>query len=66
MKTPGGDLRLAKEYLERVAASNAEEVPTATEMLVELKVAVGIVEAKMHGDAQSQPTAASQVSTVAT
>jgi hypothetical protein len=65
MTTPGGDLRLAKEYLERVATSNAEEVSTATAMLAELKVAIAIVEAKMHADAQSKAAEASQASTIA-
>jgi anaphase-promoting complex subunit 8 len=63
IKTPGGDLRLAKEYLERVAASNSEEVPMAAEMLTELQTGVGIAEAKVQVDSQSQSTDASQVST---
>ena len=63
MKTPAGDLRLANEYLERVAASNAEEVPVAAEMLTELKVAIGLVKEKGHMDDQSQAVAASQLST---
>ncbi|KAF8554160.1 TPR-like protein [Imleria badia] len=37
MVTPGGDLSLAKEYLERVASSNAEEVTQATDWLKKLK-----------------------------
>ncbi|KAF9241549.1 hypothetical protein BU15DRAFT_44778 [Melanogaster broomeanus] len=37
MVTAGGDLSLAKEYLERVANSNAEEVVQATEWLKKLK-----------------------------
>ena len=35
--TPGGDLSLAKEYLERVASSNAEEVTLAADWLKKLK-----------------------------
>ena len=37
MKIPDGDLDLAKEYLERVATSNAEDVVRATELLKEVK-----------------------------
>ncbi|KAI9569620.1 hypothetical protein HD554DRAFT_2089548 [Boletus coccyginus] len=37
MVTPGGDLSLAKEYLERVASSNAEEVTQAADWLKKLK-----------------------------
>lgn len=37
MVTPGGDLSLAKEYLERVANSNAEEVTQAADWLKKLK-----------------------------
>jgi hypothetical protein len=40
MSVPGGDLLLAREYLEKIAGSNAEEVARAKEMLkvVELKI----------------------------
>ncbi|KAH7927147.1 TPR-like protein [Leucogyrophana mollusca] len=37
MTTTGGDLLLAKEYLERVAQSNAEEVALASDYLKKLK-----------------------------
>ncbi|KAI6046221.1 hypothetical protein EDC04DRAFT_3016435 [Pisolithus marmoratus] len=37
MVVPGGDLELAKEYLERIAQSNAEEVTQATDWLKKLK-----------------------------
>ncbi|KAF8844349.1 TPR-like protein [Paxillus ammoniavirescens] len=37
MVTPGGDLLLAKEYLEQVANSNAEEVTQAADWLKKLK-----------------------------
>ncbi|KAG9316570.1 hypothetical protein JVU11DRAFT_2623 [Chiua virens] len=37
MVTPGGDLTLAREYLERVAGSNAEEVTQAADWLKKLK-----------------------------
>ncbi|KXN92467.1 Anaphase-promoting complex subunit 8 [Leucoagaricus sp. SymC.cos] len=38
MKIPDGDLYLAKDYLERVATSNAEDVMKATELLKVLKL----------------------------
>lgn len=37
MVTPGGDLALARDYLERVANSNAEEVTQAADWLKKLK-----------------------------
>jgi len=37
MTVPNGDLLLAREYLERVATSNAEEVSQATELLKRLR-----------------------------
>lgn len=37
MVTAGGDLLLAKEYLERVASSNVEEVTQAADLLKKLK-----------------------------
>lgn len=37
MVVPGGDLLLAKDYLERVASSNAEEVAQASDWLKKLK-----------------------------
>lgn len=36
----GGDLTLAQEYLERISASNSEEVGQATEMLKKIKVSL--------------------------
>jgi anaphase-promoting complex subunit 8 len=38
MRIPDGDLYLAKEYLERVATSNAEDVMKATELLKAVKL----------------------------
>jgi len=37
MMIPGGDLLLAKDYLERVASSNVEEVAQASDWLKKLK-----------------------------
>lgn len=37
MTVPGGDLLLAKDYLERVASSNSEEVAQASDWLKKLK-----------------------------
>jgi anaphase-promoting complex subunit 8 len=37
---PNGDLQLAKEYTERVAASNAEDVGRAAELLKAVKLAI--------------------------
>jgi len=37
MKIPDGDLDLAKEYLERVATSNAEDVVKANGLLKDVK-----------------------------
>ena len=36
----GGDLALAQEYLERIAASNSEEVGQAIEMLKKIKASI--------------------------
>ncbi|KAL6305062.1 hypothetical protein BKA93DRAFT_246990 [Sparassis latifolia] len=41
----GGDLDLAKEYLEQVATSNSEEVSQATELLKKVKAAIHAKEA---------------------
>jgi anaphase-promoting complex subunit 8 len=50
-----GDFELAREYLERVAASNSEEVGQATELLKKVK---GILVAKTHtGGAEAQTKA---------
>ncbi|KII92586.1 hypothetical protein PLICRDRAFT_695920 [Plicaturopsis crispa FD-325 SS-3] len=40
MAAPEGDLELAREYLQRVATSNSEEVTTATEMLKRCKALI--------------------------
>ncbi|KAJ3729117.1 anaphase promoting complex subunit 8 [Lentinula guzmanii] len=40
LKIPSGDLALAEEYLERVAASNAEDVARAVEMLKAVRIAI--------------------------
>jgi hypothetical protein len=37
MSVPGGDLMLARQYLERVAGSNAEEVAQASDLLKKVK-----------------------------
>lgn len=44
----GGDLELAKEYMEKVASSNAEEVREATDLLKKIKLALS---AKQEADA---------------
>lgn len=48
----GGDLTVAKELLERVAASNVEEVTKATEMLKATKARIrereALINASMH------------------
>lgn len=41
MNLPDGDLLLARDYLERVAASNAEDVNKASELLKQLKIREG-------------------------
>jgi hypothetical protein len=40
LKIPDGDLLLAQDYLERVAASNAEDVARAVEMLKAVNIAM--------------------------
>lgn len=45
-----GDLELAREYLERLAASNAEEVSQATELLKKVKDMI----VKTHDGAEAQ------------
>jgi anaphase-promoting complex subunit 8 len=42
MRIPDGDLYLAKEYLERVATSNAEDVMKATELLKAVKLSLQV------------------------
>ena len=40
MRIQNGDLVLARDYLERVAGSNAEEVARASELLKSVKAAI--------------------------
>lgn len=40
MRIPDGDLALARDYLERVAGSNAEDVARASELLKSVKAAI--------------------------
>jgi anaphase-promoting complex subunit 8 len=40
MSVPGGDLLLARDYLERVAGSNAEEVALAADLLKKVKTLI--------------------------
>lgn len=40
LKIPDGDLLLAQDYLERMAASNAEDVDRAVEMLKAVHIAM--------------------------
>jgi anaphase-promoting complex subunit 8 len=40
LHAPDGDLFLAREYLERVASSNAEEVAMAADLLKKVKIAI--------------------------
>ena len=42
----GNDLELARKYMEKVAASNAEEVREATELLKRVKFAIVAKEAE--------------------
>ena len=49
----GDDLELAKRYTEKVAASNAEEVREATDMLKKIKQAMALKQ-----QAEAKPAAA--------
>lgn len=49
MVIPGGDLELAKEYLERIAHSNVEEVTQATDWLKKLKSVMLSKPSTSHG-----------------
>ena len=49
MNLPDGDEVLARDYLERVAASNAEDVNKASELLKQLKSREGS-RMEAHGD----------------
>ena len=40
MRIPDGDLTLARDYLERVAGSNAEDVARASELLKSVKATI--------------------------
>lgn len=42
MRTPNGDLLLARDYLENVAGSNAEEVGRASELLKAVKASMQV------------------------
>jgi anaphase-promoting complex subunit 8 len=53
-----GDLGLAREYLERVAASNSEEVGQAGELLKKVK---SMIVAKAQTEAQPQTTVTKEV-----
>lgn len=68
MRIPGGDLHLAKDYVERVAGSNAEDVGRASEFLKTVKLAIqtkAFAEADARVDAtmtsDNVPTAATAV-----
>ncbi|PPQ67252.1 LOW QUALITY PROTEIN: hypothetical protein CVT25_005836 [Psilocybe cyanescens] len=52
MRIPNGDLVLAKEYLEVVAGSNAEDVGKAADLLKQVKVMIEKKNALLHGDAR--------------
>lgn len=54
MTTENGDLFLARDYLERVASSNAEEVAQAAEMLKRVKLAI---QAKVQTEAEAKAQA---------
>lgn len=66
MKIVDGDLDLAREYLQRVASSNAEQVSAAAQLLTELKLAMEIVKAKAEADAKTAAAAAAGPSASAT
>lgn len=51
MRIPNGDLLLARDYLERVAGSNAEDVGRASELLKTVKETI---QAKMRAEAEAQ------------
>jgi anaphase-promoting complex subunit 8 len=53
-----GDLGLAREYLERVAASNSEEVAQAAELLKKIKA---MTAAKALTEAEAQTKAANEI-----
>ena len=51
MRIPNGDLYLARDYLERVAASNSEDVARASELLKTVKATI---QAKMLAEAEAR------------
>jgi len=53
MRIPDGDLALARDYLERVAGSNAEDVARASELLKSVKVAIQ-AKALKHAEERAQ------------
>jgi anaphase-promoting complex subunit 8 len=50
MMTPGGDLRLARDYVERVATSNSSDVLEASETLKKLQA---MLQARADSDVAS-------------
>jgi anaphase-promoting complex subunit 8 len=50
MRIPDGDLNLAREYLEQVAGSNAEDVARASELLKSVKAAIQAKALKEAGE----------------
>jgi anaphase-promoting complex subunit 8 len=56
MRIPDGDLNLAREYLEQVAGSNAEDVARASELLKSVKAAIQAKTLKEAGE-RAQATA---------
>lgn len=61
MSVPNGDLYLARDYLQRVAGSNAEEVGRASEMLKTVKITILEREAKTKAEAVPAQTPTSTV-----
>ena len=53
MRIPNGDLYLARDYLERVAASNSEDVARASELLKAVKATIQ-VKALAEADARAR------------
>jgi anaphase-promoting complex subunit 8 len=54
MSVPGGDLLLARDYLERVAGSNAEEVALAADLLKKVKA---LIQERTQPEAEAKTTA---------
>ncbi|GJE95470.1 TPR-like protein [Phanerochaete sordida] len=55
----GGDLELAKSYMEKVAASNAEEVREAADLLKKIKVSIAAKQLEESAAATARPDDAS-------